>query len=327
MNRLPIISVPSGLANTNTGRWVYDVMPLVTMAACVPTLFLYYRSKRWTDLAVFSLGFALAIFYHVCHMHVDGLQGAALFGISGPLWRTWDIICAQWLLARTFGHVVGARHWLTQVITNTVFPAVCLYYFWTASEALPMKNIMHTLVAVMLTTLAAKLLVEGVHTLPKYCRRRGTTTLGLFMLGFIAFPMPELFPRHYWLFHSLWHVLLAAGYYQLYALIEAESLAAYKEARRHKHVRGKRQHQANQTRQSPSVTETHDTLLSEANTDAQDKRQAVGQPSQAHRIQADTADSDYSSGTEFDAAEAKCGLDGLRLDTLLPPAIVHRKKV
>ena len=64
--------------------------------------------------AMFSLGFALAIFYHVCHMHVDGLQGAALFGISGPLWRTLDIVCAQWLLARTFGHVVGARHWLTQ---------------------------------------------------------------------------------------------------------------------------------------------------------------------------------------------------------------------
>lgn len=37
---------------------------------------------------------------------------------------------------------------------------------------------MHTLVAVMLTTLAAKLLVEGVHTLPKYCKARGTTTLG-----------------------------------------------------------------------------------------------------------------------------------------------------
>lgn len=64
------------------------------------------------------------------------------------------------------------------VITNTVFPAVCLYYFWTASEALPMRIIMHTLVAVMLTTLAAKLLVEGVHTLPKYCKTRGTTTLG-----------------------------------------------------------------------------------------------------------------------------------------------------
>lgn len=149
INSLPIISVPPGLANTNTGRWIYDVMPLVSMAACVPTLFLYYKSKRWTDLvsssssssldvvsvtfalvlqsthrcaqrsrfcvqAVFSLGFALATAYHVCHMHEEGLQSAALFGISGPLWRTWDIICAQWLLARTFGHAVGARHWVTQ---------------------------------------------------------------------------------------------------------------------------------------------------------------------------------------------------------------------
>lgn len=50
MNSLPIIAVPLGLANTNTGKWIYDVMPLVTMAACVPTLFLYYKSKRWTDL-------------------------------------------------------------------------------------------------------------------------------------------------------------------------------------------------------------------------------------------------------------------------------------
>ena len=37
---------------------------------------------------------------------------------------------------------------------------------------------MNTLIAVMVTTLAAKLLVEGVHTLPKYCKTRGTTALG-----------------------------------------------------------------------------------------------------------------------------------------------------
>ena len=37
---------------------------------------------------------------------------------------------------------------------------------------------MQTLVAVMLTTLAAKLLVEGVNTLPKYCSKKGTTALG-----------------------------------------------------------------------------------------------------------------------------------------------------
>lgn len=42
-------------------------------------------------------------------------------------------------------------------------------------------------------------------------------------MGFVAFPMPEVFPRHYWLFHSIWHVCLAAGYYELYALIEQDS--------------------------------------------------------------------------------------------------------
>ena len=46
---------------------------------------------------------------------------------------------------------------------------------------------------------------------------------GLHIMGFVAFPMPEIFPRHYWLFHSIWHVCLAAGYYELYALIEQDS--------------------------------------------------------------------------------------------------------
>ena len=64
------------------------------------------------------------------------------------------------------------------VLINTVFPAVCLYYFWTATEQLPMKNIMHTLMAVILAALAAKLLIEGVDTMPKYCRRRGAKALG-----------------------------------------------------------------------------------------------------------------------------------------------------
>ena len=79
--------------------------------------------------------------------------------------------------------------------------------------------------------------------------------------------MPELFPRHYWLFHSLWHVLLAAGYYELYALIEAESLAAYKEARRHKHVRGKKQRQARGTKRNPPEVVKEVALVSEARAD------------------------------------------------------------
>ena len=60
---------------------------------------------------------------------------------------------------------------------------------------------------------------------------------------------------------------------------------------------------------------------------AQGKRQAIGQPNERPRIHADSADSGYSSGTEFDVAEAKCGLSGLQPDTLLSPAVVHRRKV
>ena len=80
--------------------------------------------------AVFSLGFALASVYHICHLHDEGLQRSEVFGISGPLWRTWDILCAQWLLARTFGHAVGARHWATQGVESwsaLLHPAVRLF--------------------------------------------------------------------------------------------------------------------------------------------------------------------------------------------------------
>lgn len=275
-------------------------MPLFTMAACVPTLFLYYRAKRWADLALFSLGFILAVVYHICHMNVDGLQSSTILGISGPLWRTFDIICAQWLLARTFGHAVDATHWVTQVLTNTVFPAVCLYYFWTASEQLPMRNIMHTLMAVILAALAAKLLVEGVDTLPKYCRRRGAKALGLLVLGFIAFPMPEIFPKHYWLFHSLWHVLLAAGYYELYALIEFDSNTVHRKAQQQKHARAK-QHTAPAVAEADSASQVERSLLSTGPMAYQSADKASSVP----RLHADSADSEASSGTDFDTPEQR----------------------
>ncbi|KAL0019556.1 hypothetical protein WJX79_000427 [Trebouxia sp. C0005] len=273
------------------------------MAACVPTLFLYYRAKRWADLALFSLGFVLAVVYHICHMNVDGLQSSTILGISGSLWRTFDIICAQWLLARTFGHAVGASHWVTQVLINTVFPAVCLYYFWTATEQLPMKNIMHTLMAVILAALAAKLLIEGVDTMPKYCRRRGAKALGLFVMGFVAFPMPEIFPKHYWLFHSLWHVLLAAGYYELYALIEFDSNTVYKKAQRHKHLRSKQQ-------DGPSLGQGMTVSEADEFGPSQDKRanQLASAEATVPRVQADSADSEASTGTNFDPSESRlCG--------------------
>lgn len=76
-------------------------------------------------------------------------------------------------------------------------------------------------------------------TVPDVMQRKWPA--GLFVMGFVAFPMPEIFPKHYWLFHSLWHVLLAAGYYELYVLIEFDSNTVYKKAQRHKHLRSKQQ--------------------------------------------------------------------------------------
>ena len=64
--------------------------------------------------AVFTLGFALASLYHICHMHEAGLSESSLLGVSGLVWRTFDILCAQWLLGRTFSHAIGASHWVTR---------------------------------------------------------------------------------------------------------------------------------------------------------------------------------------------------------------------
>ena len=75
---------------------------------------------QWLTLYVFnlqilfSIGFSLAAIYHVCHIQEEGLQSSTFLGISGPLWRTGDIIVAQWMLARTFGHAVGASHCVTK---------------------------------------------------------------------------------------------------------------------------------------------------------------------------------------------------------------------
>ena len=41
--------------------------------------------------------------------------------------------------------------------------------------------------------------------------QRSLCHAGYLVLAFAAFPMPAVFPSYYWVFHSVWHVLLAAG--------------------------------------------------------------------------------------------------------------------
>ena len=62
---------------------------------------------------LFFSGFSVAWLYHWCHMDPGGLKSSSVLGISGPVWRTVDIVYAQWLLGRTFGHLVGAQHRIT----------------------------------------------------------------------------------------------------------------------------------------------------------------------------------------------------------------------
>lgn len=46
----PTVALSRGLPSTTTGFFVFDVAALATMAACLPTLRLFGRKRRWADL-------------------------------------------------------------------------------------------------------------------------------------------------------------------------------------------------------------------------------------------------------------------------------------
>ena len=52
------LCLPRGLPaqEANTGVLLLDVVPLLTMLPCLPTLHLYWRRRRFGDLAMFGVG-------------------------------------------------------------------------------------------------------------------------------------------------------------------------------------------------------------------------------------------------------------------------------
>lgn len=209
-----------------TGNVFLDVMPCVSMAACLPTLKMYYDKGRYHDLAVYTLGFLLAVLFHICHMHAEGLQSARYLGLSGGMWRTFDIVLAQICLARTLGHAVDCRHPIVASIPNLILPTLLGAYLLLHDD-ITMSKVSGTTLAVLLLTVACKLFIEGPHKLPRYSLHRGLRTAVSFALSFVSFVMPQRMPHQYWLWHSLWHLLLGVGYYELYAqLMELGSAAA-----------------------------------------------------------------------------------------------------
>ncbi|PSC69896.1 serine threonine [Micractinium conductrix] len=223
---LPTVPLDKGVVQANTGVLLMDSLPLLTMWPMTRTLGLFWKRGRYLDFSVFLVGWVLAMIYHYLHMHPEGIAGAHFLGLSGPTWRGLDILCAQALLARTCGHAVGARSVATQALANLVFPVGLLAYaHGLADGVLTLGVASRALLGVLLATLAAKAVVEGWHTVPRYCPRRGRRTLAFFIAGFGFFPWPERFPRQYWLYHSLWHICMAKGFYLLFFQLEGLHLA------------------------------------------------------------------------------------------------------
>jgi hypothetical protein len=56
---LPAFPLDKSVRNANTGVLLLDCLPLLTMIPTIPTLRLYWRRKRFGDLAFFGVGFWL----------------------------------------------------------------------------------------------------------------------------------------------------------------------------------------------------------------------------------------------------------------------------
>lgn len=175
--------------------------------------------------ATFTLGFLLACAYHVAQMDPSGLPSAVVAGVPGPVWRTWDILCAQWLLGRSFGHAVGASHAVTIALTNVAFPAAVLALAHATSAsggALSLAACSRALLGTVAAATAAKLGLEGTHTLPPVPGHRARNAGFRILTGLAVFPLPELAPSTYWFFHSLWHIFMGWGLHELYLALEGE---------------------------------------------------------------------------------------------------------
>ena len=197
LDAVPHVPLDRGVINVNTGIILLDCLPLITMVPCIPVLKMFFHRRRWTDLTIFGLGFFLAIVYHLAH--IEGLENSTLLGLPGSLWRSLDILCAQTLLSRTLGHAVHAHTSLVNSICNAVFPFLLMGWAFLSkrSEGWPPLTLgaaSKTLALVMLAGLAAKMAFEGVATLPTYSKPRGRKALFYFFLGFVCFPLPELYP-------------------------------------------------------------------------------------------------------------------------------------
>lgn len=179
---IPHVPMNKGVSEATTGILILDALPLLTMLPAVSTLRLHARARRWQDVALFGIGFLLAVVYHVAHMMPGGISGAVVLGLPGSTWRTLDILWAQALLARLLGHGLGARGAPTLALSNAAFPAAV----WGVARlrgGITLGLASKILAAVAASTVASKALLEGWHSLPRYDVAKSKSAIGESTLG------------------------------------------------------------------------------------------------------------------------------------------------
>eukprot|EP00877_Chromochloris_zofingiensis_P001764 jgi/Chrzof1/11589/Cz06g01090.t1 len=73
----------------------------------------------------------------------------------------------------------------------------------------------------MMATILVKVLVDGVSHFPQYGGNVGTRIMLSFVLAFSFFVLPNRIPALYWAWHSLWHLFMGVGYYELYKHLDS----------------------------------------------------------------------------------------------------------
>ncbi|KAL6761700.1 hypothetical protein V8C86DRAFT_2530545 [Haematococcus lacustris] len=228
--KAPVMALPEHLLKPPTGESMFDVLPILSMVACIPTIMLFFRKKRYLDAGLYFGGFLVAVIYHAIHMGAhQGMDVVTFAGFTGAAWRTVDIVFANLLLARTLGHVLGVSHPLIALIPNIGLPCTMgLALLVLPPMGIAMMSKMTC--GCMVMTLVAQLLAEGravaLHVAERYTRAGVCRALVSIAAGLFSFYMPTLRPQAYWLWHSLWHVFMGVGYWELYRQIEGLAVKA-----------------------------------------------------------------------------------------------------
>eukprot|EP00200_Dunaliella_tertiolecta_P017380 CAMPEP_0202410336 /NCGR_PEP_ID=MMETSP1128-20130828/18880_1 /ASSEMBLY_ACC=CAM_ASM_000463 /TAXON_ID=3047 /ORGANISM="Dunaliella tertiolecta, Strain CCMP1320" /LENGTH=414 /DNA_ID=CAMNT_0049015833 /DNA_START=256 /DNA_END=1496 /DNA_ORIENTATION=+ len=218
-----LFHLPPAVANARKGS-VVDIFPVLSLVACLPTLRLFFLSRRRSDLFIYTVGLLVAILYHVLQVHKPGGLGATSWlGLPGAAWRIIDIICADLMLARSTAHILGINHPFIASLPNIVLPSVLLVMMIVKPGNASLQQFTMFTGGCVLLTIAIQLVVDARaivrHAVTHYNSTVVTRTVFFCLLGFSCFVAPMRYPGDYWFWHSAWHVCMGLAYFEVYAAL------------------------------------------------------------------------------------------------------------